>query len=138
MYVANINTEHARSLADVDFRGKAAAGVQHFFVPAHVNSNHYVLFWVFGLQTGEQPRVLFMDSIGSGHRSAKALGGDCSTVMQNIRSQLPPQVKVGIHPPMPAASGSTISALWIVRVVQSAQVLRRRELSKKSAKLRRL
>ena len=39
---------------------------------------------------------LFMDSIGSGHRSAKALGGDCSTVMQNIRSQLPPQVKVGI------------------------------------------
>lgn len=96
MYVAEINHDFKRSLAYVDFRGKAAAGVHHFFVPAHVNNNHYVLFWVFGLQTGEQPYVLLMDSIGSGPRSAKALAGDCSTVMQNIREQLPKQVKVGI------------------------------------------
>ena len=39
---------------------------------------------------------MFSSWIASDRGIAKALGGDCSTVMQNIQSQLSPQVKVGI------------------------------------------
>ena len=96
VYVAELSKRYDREMAYINFQAKADAGVEHILVPAHVGQNHFVLFWISRLRT-EHPCILFLDSIGANHRSAKALSGDSADVMRELMVLLP-KAQVGILP----------------------------------------
>ncbi len=69
--------------------------VRHIFLPALVNTNHWVVFWIVSLH--DTPVVLLIDSNNNNMRSIGSITGDSRTILNQVEECFP-QIKSNFLP----------------------------------------